>query len=57
MTNTSTYRGRLSAGISPDRKKGIKMANKERDVSRREAEITEENVMEGRWLEKTEERT
>lgn len=57
MTNTSTYRGRLSAGISPDRKKGIKMANKEQDVSHREAEITEENVMEGRWLEKTEERT
>lgn len=56
MTNTSAYRGRLSTGISPDGKKGIKMAEKERDVSHREAGTTGENVMEGR-LEKTEERT
>lgn len=40
MTNTSTYWSRLSAGISPDGKKGIKMADRDRDGSRCEAEIT-----------------
>lgn len=56
MTNTATYRGRLSAGISPDGNKRTKMAageeDKEQDRSHREAEIMED-VMEGTWLKQT----
>lgn len=56
MTNTATYRGRLSAGISLDGNKRTKMAageeDKEQDRSHREAEIMED-VMEGRWLKQT----